>query len=69
MAQNTSSARTMRRIALPVLLLVTYIGVLYTPFYNSVEPNFMGIPFFYWYQMMWIFISAILTGIMYAIDR
>jgi hypothetical protein len=24
------------------------------PFYNSIEPRLFGIPFFYWFQMVWI---------------
>jgi hypothetical protein len=25
----------------------------------------MGIPFFYWYQLLWVLISAVLTAVIY----
>ena len=49
------------------LLLVPCVGLLWVPLFNRVEPAFFGIPFFYWYQLAWVPISAILTGIVYAI--
>ena len=48
-----------------LLFLIQFVAVLWPPFYNSVEPSWAGIPFFYWYQLLWIIIGAILTGIVY----
>ena len=48
-----------------LLFIVQIIAVLWPPFYNSVEPGFIGIPFFYWYQLLWVIIGAILTVIVY----
>ncbi|HEY4737539.1 MAG TPA: DUF3311 domain-containing protein [Xanthobacteraceae bacterium] len=48
-----------------MLFLIQFVAVLWPPFYNSVEPSWAGIPFFYWYQLLWIIIGAILTGIVY----
>ena len=42
-----------------------FVAVLWPPFYNSVEPSWAGIPFFYWYQMLWVIIGAVLTAIVY----
>jgi len=39
--------------------------MLWPPFYNFREPEFIGIPFFYWFQLLWIIITAIITGIVY----
>ena len=47
------------------LLILPFIATLWVPFYNSVEPSWQGIPFFYWYQFLWILISAALTAIVY----
>jgi hypothetical protein len=33
--------------------------------YNRIEPEWGGIPFFYWYQLLWIGIGAGLTLIVY----
>jgi hypothetical protein len=29
----------------------------------------MGIPFFYWYQMLWVLISAVFTAVVYFATR
>jgi len=47
------------------LLLVIYLFTLWVPSYNRIEPTLGGIPFFYWYQLLWVIISAILTAIVY----
>jgi hypothetical protein len=48
-----------------LLLLIQFIAVLWPPFYNRAEPYFIGIPFFYWYQLLWVILGAILTAIVY----
>jgi len=48
-----------------LLFIFQYIAVLWPPFYNRVEPTWIGLPFFYWYQLLWVVISAVLTGIIY----
>jgi hypothetical protein len=48
-----------------LLLLIQFIAMLWVPFYNSASPSWYGIPFFYWYQMLWVIIGAILTAIVY----
>jgi hypothetical protein len=49
-----------------LLLLIQFVAVLWVPFYNAKEPSLYGIPFFYWYQMLWVIIGAILTAIVYV---
>lgn len=53
------------------LLFVIQIGaVLWPPFYNKAEPAWMGLPFFYWYQLLWVPISAVFTAVVYlATDK
>jgi len=51
-----------------ILLLLPFLGVLWVPFYNSVEPTFFSVPFFYWYQMLWIIICAVVVWIVYRAD-
>ena len=48
-----------------LLLLPSFVGVLWVPFFNKLEPSWAGIPFFYWYQFLWVFISAVLTLVVY----
>lgn len=40
-------------------LLIPFAGLLWTPLYNRIDPELFGIPFFYWYQMLWTFLTAI----------
>lgn len=48
-----------------ILLLVPFIGVLWVPFFNRVDPQIGGIPFFFWYQFLWVVISAFVTALVY----
>jgi hypothetical protein len=52
-----------------LLLLIPFVGVLWVPFYASAAPQIAGIPYFYWYQFLWVFISAVLTAIVYFVTR
>jgi membrane protein implicated in regulation of membrane protease activity len=52
-----------------ILLLVPFIAILWVPFYAGAEPYFFGFPYFYWYQFLWILISAVLTAIVYFATR
>jgi hypothetical protein len=48
-----------------LLFVVELVAVLWTPFYNRLEPHWLGIPFFYWYQLLWIIVAAIFTAVIY----
>jgi hypothetical protein len=50
-----------------LLFVVQFVAVLWPPFYNSIEPRWIGIPFFYWYQMLWVVISAVTTAVIYLV--
>lgn len=52
-----------------VLLLIPFVATLYPPFYASDAPELWGIPFFYWYQFLWVLISVVLTAIVYFATR
>jgi hypothetical protein len=47
------------------LLLLQFIPALWVPFYNSAEPYLAGIPFFYWFQLALVFVSAAVTAVVY----
>jgi hypothetical protein len=48
-----------------LLFLVQFVAVLWPPFYNKAEPSWIGIPFFYWYQLLWVLIGAVFTASVY----
>jgi hypothetical protein len=66
MSSNPSPRR--KRLTL-WLLLVPYAGLLWVPFYNLREPALFGIPFFYWYQLAWVPVTAALTWLAYRSVR
>ncbi|HVU69978.1 MAG TPA: DUF3311 domain-containing protein [Ktedonobacteraceae bacterium] len=51
-----------------LLLLIPFIALCWPPFYNFQEPDIGGIPFFYWFQLLWIVITAIITAVVYFLD-
>ena len=52
-----------------LLLLIPFIAVLWVPFYNSVQPTLAGVPFFYWYQLLWIILGAVVIIIVYRLEH
>ena len=42
-----------------ILLLIPCIAALAVPFYNSVEPQLFGFPFFYWFNLALIPVSML----------
>lgn len=63
--QDMHSARRSTRAWWYLLLAIPLIALLWVPFYASVSPEIAGIPFFYWYQFVWVLISSVLTAIVY----
>ena len=51
------------------LLLVPFVAILWVPVYSGAEPSLAGVPFFYWYQFLWVLISAVLTAVVYFATR
>ncbi|EQD77541.1 integral membrane protein [mine drainage metagenome] len=50
-------------MAAAVFLLIPFVVYLSVPSYNMVDPKFYGLPFFYWYQTLWLVLSGILFGL------
>ena len=52
-----------------VLLVLPFLGTLIPPLYNHVGPALFGLPFFYWYQLAWVIVTAGLLGAFVAATR
>ncbi|MHB1616230.1 MAG: DUF3311 domain-containing protein [Metallibacterium sp.] len=52
-----------------LLLLVPIVAVLWVPWYNHLDPRFIGIPFLYWYLLMWVPLSAVCSAVVYFKTR
>ena len=48
-----------------LLFIVQCVLVLFPSFYNYAEPTWIGLPFFYWYQLACVIVGAVLTAIVY----
>jgi hypothetical protein len=46
-----------------LLLLIPFATTLIPPIYNTKDPTLIGIPFFYWYLMVWVLVTALLMVI------
>ncbi len=51
------------------LLAIPIVLPLFTPFYNRVDPQLFGIPAFYWIQLAFVPLSALVTGTVYLKTR
>ncbi|MFJ4923585.1 DUF3311 domain-containing protein [Streptomyces sp. NPDC088725] len=58
---------TPARVVIGLCLLAPFVALLWVGSYAKVDPAFIGIPFFYWYQMAWVPVSAALTMIAYKL--
>jgi hypothetical protein len=51
------------------LLVLPFVGVLIPAIYNKKDPTLWDMPFFYWYQLLWIPISVAVTVVVYRATR
>jgi hypothetical protein len=70
MSDNHDDHKPVRQVLWArLLLLLPFVGLLWVSSYNTVEPMLAGFPFFYWYQLLWILIGALLIGFVYVMER
>ena len=50
-----------------VLLVIPIIALMWVPSYTSDAPELWGFPFFFWYQVLWVFICSALTWTAYKL--
>jgi Na+/melibiose symporter-like transporter len=62
-ATDPRAQLTPTKIAVSVILLVAIIVPLLVSTYDRRDPQLWGFPFFYWYQLIWVFICAALVGL------
>jgi hypothetical protein len=52
-----------------LLLILPFLGLLYPPLYATEDPELFGFPFFYWYQFLWVPLTAGITYLVYRMTR
>ena len=58
---------TPTKIAVSVILLVAIVVPLLVPTYDQKEPRLFGFPFFYWYQLLWVFLCAAMCWLSFSL--
>jgi hypothetical protein len=70
MAQPTPRRRNPAAlVVVTILLVVAVAGTLVVPIYARSTPKLGDFPFFYWYQLIWVPVVAILAWISYLLMR
>ncbi|GGR29599.1 DUF3311 domain-containing protein [Streptomyces roseolus] len=55
------------RVVIALCLFAPFVAMLWVGSYAKVDPLLAGIPFFYWYQMLWVLLSTALTVVAYKL--
>ncbi|MFE0459090.1 DUF3311 domain-containing protein [Kitasatospora sp. NPDC058965] len=58
---------TPARVLAGISLAVPVVALLWVNSYAKLTPKLGGMPFFYWYQILWIPVSALFTGAAYLL--
>jgi hypothetical protein len=56
-------------LAVAVLVLVPIVALMWVGSYAKEDPKLWGFPFFYWYQLLWVFIASACTWLAYVLIR
>jgi Protein of unknown function (DUF3311) len=57
------------KIVSAILLAIPLLALLIVPIYARTTPRLWGFPFFYWYQLAWVFLAAGFTYAAYLLIR
>ncbi len=58
-----------RRAYWNCLLVLPAAGLMFPGVYAKADPALFGFPFFYWYQILWVVLTSVITGIVYLATR
>ena len=65
----TNSGQEPRRHWIRIFFVLPFIAMLWVSTYNRLTPQLFGFPFFYWYQLLWVIVSAALAGLIYKVEH
>ncbi|HEX5494123.1 MAG TPA: DUF3311 domain-containing protein [Mycobacteriales bacterium] len=54
-------------VVVVVCIAAPFVALCWVGSYAKVDPRLWGFPFFFWYQLLWVFIAAVLTYVAYRI--
>jgi hypothetical protein len=55
------------KLAVAILLIIPCAALAAVPLYSRETPKLWGWPFFYWFQLLWVLITPILTYAAYVL--
>jgi hypothetical protein len=55
------------RLGIYALFFFVAAVALWVPIYNRRDPEWLGVPFFYWFQMAWVVVTAAATFLAYRL--
>mgnify|MGYP001626166210 FL=1 len=58
--ETSKNIPTWRKFVAGILFVIPWVLYTLLPIYNTIQPELGGVPFFYWFQTLWLLISAIL---------
>jgi Protein of unknown function (DUF3311) len=56
-------------VGVAVLILAPIVALMWVGSYAKEGPQLWGFPFFYWYQLLWVFIASGCTYLAYVLVR
>ena len=69
MPDQKVSIITPARVIAALCVIAPFVAVLWVPIYDRTTPDVGGIPFFFWWQLLWVVITAGLMGLAYFVVR
>lgn len=69
MSSSPPEQRRSGRFSAWNLLLLVPLLMLITPWFNHDSPRLVGLPFFYWFQFVFVFVGVACVWIVYAMTK
>ncbi len=72
MPENENSSPTLvtpARLVAAVCVIAPFVAVLAVPVFNKRTPEVAGFPFFFWWQLLWVVLTATLMALAYVVVR
>lgn len=57
------------RVVAAICVIAPFVAMLWIPSYNKTNPKLLGFPFFYWYQLLWVVITAALMVVAFQVVK
>jgi Protein of unknown function (DUF3311) len=54
-------------VVVAILVLAPVVALMWVSSYAKEDPRLWGFPFFYWYQLLWVFIASGCTYLAYTL--